>query len=81
MTLDFATPHGLTQLNGSFADTAPEALYYPEIKTQVKVQGQLFVARMSAAPVLTSADRMLVAIDRLNGRIPKLMRAITVSES
>lgn len=81
MTLDFATPHGLAQLTGSFADTAPETLYYPKIQTQVKVQGQLFVARMSVAPMLIAADRMLVAIERLNARIPKLMRALTASGS
>lgn len=69
MILDFSAPNGLAQLDCAFLEAAPVVFYYPYATSQVKVQGQLFVARVDRPD----------AIDRLNRRIGTLMRALTAA--
>lgn len=69
MVLDFSAPNSLGQLDCTFTDPAPKALYYPHVETQVKVQGVLAVAQEDRPD----------AIDRLDSRIRALMRAVTTA--
>lgn len=75
MLLDFSTPDGLVQLQADLKDVAPQALYYPEVESQVKVQGELFVADMASS--FLPADKMLMLVERFDSRIPALLRAVT----
>lgn len=79
MVLDFSTAHGLAQLDSSFSEPAPDTLYYPDVVTQVKVQGELFVASHALNPLRVRADQMVALVDRLDSRIPALMRALTAA--
>lgn len=77
MTLDFShSPYGLA-VHSDFADAVPEALYYPEVEAQVKVQGELFVASTRVDPLVLASDKMIVVARRFEARIPELLQALT----
>jgi hypothetical protein len=77
MLIDFSLPNGLAQLSGALKEAAPDALYYPGIEAQLKVQGELFVTSRAVDPLVIPAARMPMLVDRLDSRATALMRAVT----
>ena len=71
MVLDFSTPDGLAQLDCAFADPPPAILCYPNVASQVKVQGMLMAVSQGAL----QPD----AFDRFDRHISKLIRAVTAA--